>query len=70
MCEGSKAAESMRSNHEGSLKSKRDPREAGLAWKEGLEVASRELLTTHSILVQEGHQVGQSMLERCGSGQK
>lgn len=70
MCEGSKAAESTRKNHESSLKSKRDPREAGLAWKEGLEMASRELLTTRSILVREGHQVGQNMLQRWGSGQK
>lgn len=52
------------------LKSKRDPREVGLAWKEGLEVASRELLTTRSILVRKGHQVGQSMLEGWGGGQK
>lgn len=49
---------STRSDHKGGLKSKRDPRKVGLAWKEGLEVASRELLTIHSILVQKGHQVG------------
>ncbi|KAM6425222.1 uncharacterized protein O9250_002704 [Rhynochetos jubatus] len=55
-CEGSKAAESTRSDHEGDLKSKKGPREVGLAWKEGLEVASKELLTTHSILVQKGYQ--------------